>query len=179
MILVAAGWLLLISPKFTEASEVQAEADDTSIQLTQLRKEVAALKEQNAKKATYQAQLDTLVTHLPETYGIPAFLRALQDAGAATNVKVSDLSVGSSVASDEVQTAVELPLSLAATGTVPNLSKFITQLQQAQSRAVLIDTVTMSSGDEATANLTLKAFCTTTDVSDSAKRDRTDLCAVG
>jgi Tfp pilus assembly protein PilO len=179
VILVAAGWLLLISPKFTEASEVQAEADDTSIQLTQLRKEVAALKEQNAKKATYQAQLDTLVTNLPETYGMPVFLRSLQDSGQATSVEVTDLSVGGAIASDTEPTAAELPLSLNAKGTIPDISRFIVRLQQTQSRAVLIDGITVSAKDEkglVTANLTLTAYCTKSDLADSAPADRTDKC---
>ncbi|WP_250000980.1 type 4a pilus biogenesis protein PilO [Actinoplanes sp. M2I2] len=180
VILVAAAWLLAISPKFAEADEVQASAEDASIQLTQLRKEVAALKDQNAKKATYQAQLDSLVTHLPETYGMPVFLRALQDAGAATDVKVSQVSIGGTTASTQVPAAVEVPISLTiSSGKLANLSRFLVQLQETQSRAVLVEAVTMSDDEEATANLTVTAFCTTADLSDSAKRDRTDLCAVG
>lgn len=178
VVLVTAAWLLLVSPKFAEADEVQAAADDTSFQLTRLRKEVAALKEQNEKKATYQAQLDTLVTHLPETWGMPVFLRSLQDSGVKTSVTVTDLSIGAAVSSPEVSSAVTMPVSLTATGTVPNLSKFIVRLQQAQSRAVLVDAVTVSGqGAEVSANLTLTAFCTTSDLADSAKTDRTDLCA--
>ncbi|MCM4080836.1 type 4a pilus biogenesis protein PilO [Paractinoplanes hotanensis] len=180
VILIAAAWLLAISPKFAEADEVQAQADDTTIQLASLRKEVAKLKEQNEKKATYQAQLDTLVTNLPETYGMPVFLRSLQDSGAATSVEVSDLSVAAPVASDQVTTAVKLPLSMNVKGTIPNISKFIVRLQQTQNRAVLLDTVTVSAPDEdklVVASLTLTAFCTKNNLADSTKLDRTDMCA--
>ncbi|MCO8272927.1 type 4a pilus biogenesis protein PilO [Actinoplanes sp. TRM 88003] len=179
VILVAAAWLLAVSPKYAEADEVQAEADDTTIQLTSLRKEVAALKEQNEKKATYQAQLDTLVTNLPETYGMPVFLRSLQDAGAATAVEVSDLSVGGAVASDKTATALEMPLSMNVKGTITDVSKFIVRLQQTQNRAVLLNAVTVSDEDadeKVVANLTLTAFCTKNDLADSAKADRTDMC---
>ncbi|MBM2618917.1 type 4a pilus biogenesis protein PilO [Actinoplanes sp. LDG1-06] len=188
VIIVAAAWLLAISPKFAEADSVQAEADDTSIQLTRLKKEVSALKEQNAKKATYQAQLDKLVTNVPETYGMPVFLRSLQDSGTAVDVKVTDLSVGTALKSDTVNSAVELPLSLNASGSIENIGKFLVRLQQTQSRAVLIDTVSITSdagdstdataaADAITANLTLTAFCTTSDLADSAKTDRTDVCS--
>jgi type IV pilus assembly protein PilO len=178
VVLVTVAWLLAVSPKFAEADEVQAAADDTGMQLTRLRKEVSALKEQNEKKATYQAQLDTLVTHLPETWGMPVFLRSLQDSGAKAGVAVSDLSVGAAVTSTKVGTAIEMPLSLTATGTAPNLSKFIARLQETQSRAVLVDAVTVSGvGKAVIANLTLTAFCTTSDLAATAETDRTDLCA--
>ena len=181
VVLVTAAWLLLISPKFVEADEVQAQADDTTMQLTRLKKEVAALKEKKEKKATYQAELDTLVTNLPETWGMPAFLRSLQDSGAKSGVDVTDLSVGGAVTSPKVGSAVTMPLSLTATGTVANISKFVVRLQQTQSRAVLVEAVTVSgaeSGNKVNANLTLTAFCTTSDLAGGAKTDRTDVCAV-
>lgn len=179
VLLIAAAWLLAVSPKFAEADEVQAQADDTTIQLTSLRKEVAALKQQNEKKATYQAQLDTLVTNLPETYGMPVLLRSLQDAGVATSVEVSSFSVGATVTSAKTPTAVEVPLSMNIRGTVPDVSKFIVRLQQTQNRAVLINAVTVSdedADDQVTTNLTMTAFCTKNDLADSAKADRTDMC---
>ncbi|MGK5681050.1 type 4a pilus biogenesis protein PilO [Actinoplanes sp. URMC 104] len=182
VILVAAAWLLAISPKFAEVENVQTQADDTSLQLTKLRKEVAALKEQDAKKATYQAQLDTLVTNMPETYGMPAFLRALQDSGTALSVEVSGLSVGAARKSETVTTAVEMPLSLTAKGKSANVSKFLVRLQETQNRAVLIDSVTLATGGDdsagdISANVTMTAFCTTSDLADSAEADRTDICA--
>nr|WP_221382799.1 type 4a pilus biogenesis protein PilO [Actinoplanes polyasparticus] len=180
VILIAASWLLAVSPKFAEADEVQDQADDTTIQLVSLRKEVAKLKQQSEKKATYQAELDTLVTNLPETYGMPVFLRSIQDSGAATSVEVTDLSVGAPVASDTVLTAVELPISMNTKGTIPNISKFIVRLQQTQNRAVLLNSVTVSAPDKnklVVVNLTLTAFCTKNNLADSTKLDRTDMCA--
>ncbi|WP_127499537.1 type 4a pilus biogenesis protein PilO [Actinoplanes solisilvae] len=181
VVLVTAAWLLVISPKFVEADGVQAEADDTTLQLTRLRKEVADLKDKNEKKATYQAELDTLVTNLPETWGMPVFLRSLQDSGTKTNVAVTDLSVGGAVTSVKVSSAITMPMSLNATGTVTDISRFIVRLQQTQSRAVLIDAVTVAGSggaDRVTANLTITGFCTTADLGDSAEADRRDLCAV-
>lgn len=182
VVIVAAAWLLAISPKFAEADSVQAEADDTTLQLTKLKKEVAQLKEQDAKKPTYQAQLDTLAKNLPETYGQATFVRSLKAAGAATNVAVTVLSAGSTVQSTTVTTAAEMPLSITASGTVANVSRFLVQLQQIQPRATLVDAVNLSSNEETdlvSANLTLTAFCTTSDVADSGKDERTDRCRTG
>ncbi|GAB2598077.1 hypothetical protein Aab01nite_73890 [Paractinoplanes abujensis] len=181
VIIVAAAWLLAISPKFAEADTVQTEADDTVIQLTKLKKDVAALKEQDAKKTTYQAQLDTLVKNLPETYGQPAFIRSLKDAGTRSGVEVTVLSAGTTLQSGTVATAAEMPLAVTASGTAANMSRFLTQMQQIQPRAVLVSTINLGAGeDEAqvSASLTLTAFCTTSELADSAKSDRTDRCRI-
>ena len=188
VVIVAAAYLLAISPKFAEADTVQTGADDTTIQLTKLKKDVAALKEQDAKKATYQAELDKLLTNLPETYGMPAYLRSLQNAGAAVDVEVTVLSAGSTVVSPTVPTTAELPMSLTASGTTANVSKFLVQLQNTQPRAVLLDAIsladensdatTSSAASKVTATLTMTAFCTTSDVSGSASTDRTDRCQI-
>ncbi|MBL7260616.1 type 4a pilus biogenesis protein PilO [Paractinoplanes lichenicola] len=181
VIIVAAAWLLAISPKFAEADTVQTEADDTTIQLTKLKKEVAALKAQDAKKATYQAQLDALVKNLPETYGQPTFVRMLKDIGTSTGVNVTVMSAGSTIESASVATAAEMPLSVTAAGTAENVSRFLVQLQQVQPRAALLNAVNLSTDEETgavSANLTLTTFCTTADVADSAKSDRTDRCRI-
>ncbi|MBU2670485.1 type 4a pilus biogenesis protein PilO [Actinoplanes bogorensis] len=189
VVIVAAAWLLAISPKFTEADTVQTGADDTTIQLTKLKKDVAALKEQDAKKATYQAELDKLLTNLPETYGMPVFLRSLQTTGDAVNVDVTVLSAGSALQSPTVPAVAEMPLSVNASGTAANVSKFLVQLQTIQPRAVLLEAIslaeegnetatTSSPTSKVTATLTMTAFCTTTDVSGSASADRTDRCQI-
>jgi Tfp pilus assembly protein PilO len=179
VIIVAAAWLLAISPKFAEADTVQTEADDTSLQLTKLKKDVAALKAQDAKKPTYQAQLDALVKNLPETYGMPSFLRSLEDAEAKTGVDMKVLSASDPLESTTVSSAAEIPLSISATGSAANVSKFLDQLQQTQPRAVLLSAVSFSLDTDknvVSANLTLNVFCNTADVADSAKTDRTDRC---
>ena len=40
--MIAASWFLVISPKFAEGDEVQAQAETTRLQLIKLRKEVAS-----------------------------------------------------------------------------------------------------------------------------------------
>ena len=182
VVLVLASWLLLISPKFAEADEVQTQADDTAIQVTRLKKEGAALVAQEKKKTTYQTALDDKKRALPSHYDIPAFLRALQDSGTKVDVEIGGLTVGAPTASDAVQSSVELPLSVSAEGSVDNLSKFLVRLQNVQDRAVLLTSVSLSmpvdtdtttattpapgadteaTDRNATLNITMTAFCTT------------------
>ena len=160
VLLVAGGWFLFISPKFGEVDEIDAEAETAQIRLIKLNKEVAALEQDERKKATYVTQLKLKQTALPTRYDMPAFVRELQDTGNTLDVDISQLSVGSPVSSATVPSAVELPITLSADGTPANLSKFLTALQTG-SRAVLIKSVNVSAqeGASSQASIMLSAFC--------------------
>lgn len=160
--LIAASWFLVISPKFAEGDEVEAEAETTRLQLIKLKKDVTKLAEQAKQQATYQAKLRTSQAALPTSYGIPAFLRQLQDSGAAVNVQVSGFAVAGPVKSATDATAAELPITLTAEGSPADLSRFFTRLQNVQARAVLIESIgltTAPDGGGLSASIGLKAFC--------------------
>jgi Tfp pilus assembly protein PilO len=172
ILVVTGSWFLAISPKFTEADEVQSEADGASLQLIKLNKEVAGLIALEKQKNAYLAKLQASQTALPTAYNyIPAFVRQLQDSGSATNVDITGITVGTKAASPTVTSAIELPITLVAEGSVTQLSDFFVRLQNVQSRAVLVKSVALTekaddSSDSAsaspggaTANLTLSAFC--------------------
>lgn len=166
VLLVAAGWFLVISPKFAQADEVRATADDSSTQLSKLNKEAAALDEQEKKKPLYKAQLAVKQTALPNRYSIPSFVRQLQDIGNDLGVDVSGLTVGSPIKLVTVADAAELPITLKAAGTAANLSKFLTRLQTGQPRAVLIRSVAQTTDKESgndtpltDADISLSVFC--------------------
>lgn len=161
--MVAASWFLVIAPKFTEADGVRSEAEDARLQLVRLNKEVAGLAEQAKHEATYQARLEASQAALPSSYNVPAFLRQIQDSGSAVEVQVSGFTVGSPAKSTAVPGAAELPITLNASGTAPQLSRFLHRLQNVQERAVLISTVGLENGSADSgglvASISLKAFC--------------------
>ncbi|SNY29244.1 type 4a pilus biogenesis protein PilO [Paractinoplanes atraurantiacus] len=186
ILLVLGTWFLLISPKLSDTDAVQAEADDVNIQLLRLNKEVAKLAAEDKKRATHQASVDELAANLPESYGEPDFLRMLQTTGAATNVTISNFTAGDPAASATVPTAVEVPITLTATGTQSNVDKFLVSLQSVQDRAVLVTSVSLSSSTDAdnagrlNADLNLTAFCTTAKIDDSdGKPTGSDACKAG
>jgi|tagenome__1003787_1003787.scaffolds.fasta_scaffold20840116_3 Tfp pilus assembly protein PilO len=163
ILLVVASWILLISPKNADTAGVQSQTDDATTQLITLKRAVATLKEQNKKLATYTAQLKKNQKALPATSGVPDFLRQLQDSGTAVDVEISGLSVGSPEKSTVESAAWELPITLTADGTADNLSRFLVRLQEVQPRAVLVNSVSLTSGSAGsaggmTASVALKAF---------------------
>lgn len=165
MLLLAAGsWFLLIAPKNAETDDVRSSAADASAQLIVLKHQVAALKTESAKLASYKSQLKTNQKALPPTSGVPDFLRQLQDSGTAVNIEISNISVGAPEVSKAVSSVFELPISLSAVGAAADMSAFLNRLQQVQPRAVLLksvgltDSTAVATGASETASISLLAF---------------------
>jgi Tfp pilus assembly protein PilO len=143
-LLVVASWFLLISPRYTAADDVRAQTEDTQVQLITLRKRINELKKQQADLGSIEAALAKKQKALPADSGVPAFLRQLQDAGTATSVDVTGVSVSTPVQMVNLPTVWSLPITLTAQGTSTALESFLTTLQTGQARAVLIEKANLS-----------------------------------
>jgi type IV pilus assembly protein PilO len=179
LLLVAAGWFLLIGPEFATAGQVQDQAGDEQTELITQKKDLAALQAKYKQVNALKTALKKNQAALPATSGVPAFLRQLQDSGTAVNVDVSLLTVAQPQLSTEVSTVYELPITLTATGSADNLSRFLDRLQKVQARAVLLTSVGLTGGTTSdssgaadpngmTASLALTAFVSPTSASKTA-----------
>ncbi|WP_436523334.1 type 4a pilus biogenesis protein PilO [Actinoplanes sp. HUAS TT8] len=163
---IAAGWFLMISPKYAEASDMQSQVEETTIQLATLKKSLSQLSADNANLATYTAEKAELMKALPTgdqipADDIPAFLTQLQVMGIDLGVDVDAYSATGKSKSDVIPTVEALPIALNAKGPTKAISKFINQLQNTQARAVLIKSAQLTvdeSAGTAELGLTLNAF---------------------
>ena len=162
IVLVVAAYLLAIKPIYADKADKESQVDDQELAMVTLRTQLSQLRAKAKSQATYTAQLNAKTAAMPDSYDVPNYLRALQTSGTAVKVGVSDVSVGAPtkvVGSTEV---ISVPINLTATGTPADLGRFIDRLQNVQSRAVLITSVSLSAGAGAnsmSAALTLSAFC--------------------
>jgi Tfp pilus assembly protein PilO len=154
-LLVAAGWFVMIKPKYAEASDMRGQVEETTAQLAQLKKRLADLKADNAHLDEYKAEKKKSEEALPTVDSIPAFLRQLQNLGSDLHVDVSAYTASGRSKSEAVSTVEELPITLNATGTVKNISKFVKELQNTQPRAVLIQSADLKLGEKDAAELSL------------------------
>jgi Tfp pilus assembly protein PilO len=138
VLLVVASYLLLIGPRYTAASEVRAQVDETQTQLVTLQRKIADLNEQKAQLPKFKAALAVSRLALPADSGVPDFLRQLQRAGDKVGVSVTGINVAPPVKSTVAPDVWELPMTLNANGEAAKLSLFLTQLQTGQTRAVLV-----------------------------------------
>ena len=162
IVIVALTYLLAIKPVYDDRALKQDQVDDAGVQLVNLRHDLAALQAEAKKQDTYTAELKSRQVALPSSYDVPNFLRQLQASGLAVDVAVTGVGVGAPSLVNEDSKVVEVPITLTATGTAANLSKFLVRLQNVQSRAVLVMSLNFGepqrSGNVA-ATVTVSAFC--------------------
>jgi type IV pilus assembly protein PilO len=158
--LTAAGWFLLIHPRYTAAAATRSDAGKLQQQLATHNGQVAKRNAQLKQKKAIDAKLAAYENALPSTIKQNTFLRELQAAGVADHVDISGLSAGLPSQSTIDASVWDLPITMTAQGTATNLSKFLDRLQTGQTRAVLITSVglTQSAGTTYSATLALTAF---------------------
>jgi Tfp pilus assembly protein PilO len=151
LLLGVASYLLVIRPKYTAASDVRAQVEDTQTQLVTLRRKIADLDKQKAQLPKFKATLAVSRLALPTGPGVSDFLRQLQRAGDKVGISVTGISVSPPVKSTVAPDVWELPITLNAAGDADKLSLFLNQLQTAQARAVLVKSASFLEGSASSA----------------------------
>jgi Tfp pilus assembly protein PilO len=139
-LLLVLAWFLVISPQTTEADNLSEQATAAQGRRATLQHRLAQLRQQNAELPRYQAQRDSDRQALPTTSGMSDFLRELQALGDSTAVSVDGVIVGAPSQVDAgVASVYSLPISLTASGGAGAVDAFLSQIQQVQPRAVLVN----------------------------------------
>jgi Tfp pilus assembly protein PilO len=88
VLVLVAGWMLLVSPQRSTADDLTAQAE------TQVQANVASQQKIDALKAQYtnlpslQKELALVTTHLPQSANMPSLIRSLSQAAARSGVKL-------------------------------------------------------------------------------------------
>ncbi|WP_433375238.1 type 4a pilus biogenesis protein PilO [Actinoplanes sp. CA-142083] len=161
IVIVVVAYLLAIKPINADRDDKQAQIDDQELALVTLKHQLTDLQAKAKNLPSYTAQLNAKTAAMPASYDIPNYLRALQTSGTAAGVVVSGVSVGVPAKVDGTDGVISVPITLIATGPPADLSKFFNRLQNVQSRAVLVNSINLSSGDatDMAATVALLAFC--------------------
>jgi Tfp pilus assembly protein PilO len=163
--LLAIGWFFFIGPQNDQTGRLQDQADAARLRLSSLQHRLAELRLQNGDLPRYRAQLALDRQALPQTSGLPDFLRELHAAADGRGVAVSGLVVGTAgTVAGSATPVYALPVTLTAVGTTATLNPFLDQLQRVQPRAVLVNTVntvtntTAAQAGTVTLTLTMQVF---------------------
>jgi len=162
IVIIAVTYLLAIKPVYDDRALKQSQVDDAELSLVSLKHQLAGLQAESKKLETYTAQLKEKQLALPASYDVPNFLRQLQASGLSVSVDVTGIGVGAPEVLTGSATVVDVPITLTATGTPANLSKFLNRLQQVQTRAVLLLSINVGEvdkGGNVAATMTVNAFC--------------------
>jgi hypothetical protein len=88
----AAGWFLLIAPKRSEASDLQAQAASQDNANAKLQDQVQMLMAQQAELPQQRAKLAVLRKQIPDNPALPTLIRNLTAAGRKTGVTIDSLA---------------------------------------------------------------------------------------
>jgi Tfp pilus assembly protein PilO len=153
VLILVAGWFLLISPKRAEVADLQAQTAAQDDENSALAMERDLLKQQNKELPEKQAELAGLRTQIPRAPELPSYIRQLQDIGKASGVGLSSLTPATPVSLSGVQVApgAALPpdelaavnVDIVVTGTFFEIEKFVNELETTE-RYTLVGGVAMT-----------------------------------
>lgn len=118
LLVLVAGWFLLIAPKRGEVADLQAQADQQMSTNSSLQIQLEQLKQQNKDLPEKQAELAELQTRIPETPDLTGYIRELQDIARQADVGLVSMTPAAAVTLGQpvgaLGTAGLTPESLAA-----------------------------------------------------------------
>lgn len=111
----AGGWVLLVSPKRADASDLRDQAAAQQTANAQLRTQIQVLKAQAAALPAEQAKIAAIAVKIPAATQQPELIRALQAAARTAGVEL--VSIAPSALSDPSTAGGPATGTPAATGT--------------------------------------------------------------
>jgi Tfp pilus assembly protein PilO len=112
--ILAAGWVLLVSPKRADAADLRAQAAEQVSANAQLETQLQVLKAQAKDLPKQQAKLAAVAAKIPDNPALPRLIRALTTAASAAGVEL--VSVTPSTPALVTAARTTTPTSPAAAG---------------------------------------------------------------
>jgi len=157
LVLLAASWFLLISPRRADASDVRAQAAQSDAQADQLKLDIAELKAQFADLPRQKAELAAIKVQLPPKANIPELIRNLREYADESGASLDSMTpgtpalvsaTGTAVTKAGVGSVVTIPLQLTVTGDYFEASLYIKDLQTKLKRSLLISVISVAPAQE-------------------------------
>ncbi len=143
----AAGWFLLVSPKRTEAADLQAKTVSQEGTNTSLEQKLQQLKAQQADLPQKRARLAAITTKIPGNPALPSLIRDLTAAGRKIGVSIDSMAPSAPLAVTAAAPGVvaaapapaaaggtadalfQVPLTLKVTGSYFELEQYVSKLE--------------------------------------------------
>lgn len=121
VVLLAAGWFLLISPKKGEAADLRTEAAAQVSANAVLETQLSVLRTQAKELPKKQSELAAVAAKIPDNPSLPALIRALTEASTSAGVDFVSVTPGQPVlpVAAPVQATAPEPATAQTTPQVP------------------------------------------------------------
>lgn len=162
LLLIAATYLLVVSPARSDAAAVRSQTDDATLAQATLRHKLRDLEAASKDLGTLQAAGTAAAAAIPVTPDTQGLLRQVQAAAAANRVTVGSVAIAEATTTD-VDGVWALPVTLALDGAPTDLVAVVAALQGTTGRALTITGTTVDVVADSGASLTLdvRMYCST------------------
>jgi Tfp pilus assembly protein PilO len=151
IVVLLAGWFLLIKPQSTKASNLRSQAATQQQSNQVLVTQIAALQAEQRQLPQQQQALQKFSTEVPNDASEPAIIRQLSAAAAGSGVNLVSMTPGvasvvapagavpgaSTLPAAGAGTLVQLPIALSILGSYANVESFFQSLEKLP-RALLV-----------------------------------------
>jgi Tfp pilus assembly protein PilO len=148
IIVLVAGWFLLISPKRSDVSDLKSQAAAQETTNDGLQVKLASLRAQQKGLAAKNHQLAELAKKIPTTADLPGLLRQLSAAATTSNVDLTDLTPSQPVALTAAPGISAVTISLKVDGKYFDVAQYINALESL-SRGLMVTGVSETAKDAA------------------------------
>ena len=156
VLILVAGWFLLISPKRADVAELQTQTEAQLDENSSLQTEITVLKEQNKDLPEKQAELAAIQTKIPQAPDLAGYVRELQDIGRQSGVAFTSLTPSTPAAIGAAGTApgaglppealAAINVDMVVSGGYFEITKFLNELETS-ARYTLVSGYTLSQGE--------------------------------
>jgi hypothetical protein len=159
VLLAVAGWLLLISPERGKAADLKSQKTAQIQTNQQLQLDIAQLKAQFNSLPAKQAELAKIKQQLPNNPALPSLVRSLTNIANQSGAGLTSVAPGAPVAAASTTTTtstgattstaapaglVSIPVTVVVDGTYAQNELFLQKLQNAVTRAFLVQKLSIS-----------------------------------
>ncbi|HTW19060.1 MAG TPA: type 4a pilus biogenesis protein PilO [Mycobacteriales bacterium] len=141
------GWFLLVKPQNSKVSTLKSQAATQQSSNAVLQSQIASLESEQRQLPQQQAALQKFASEVPPNASEPMLIRQLSAAAAGAGVDLVSITPGAPTvvsgtsttsggttslapATSTANQLVQLPVSLAITGTFPNVESFFQALEK-------------------------------------------------
>ena len=154
LLVCAAFFFFFIRPRQGELGDVEEAITAEQARTQTLQAELKRLQDLQARAPELEAELARIRQLVPQTHQIPNFIFQVQDAANASGVAFVSITPELPKAPPEGAAVAEVRMQLGAGGGYFAVQDFIRRVY-ALDRAVRIDTIDVSGGEDATGQITL------------------------
>jgi Tfp pilus assembly protein PilO len=166
-LVLAVGWLLVVRPEQSRASDKQDTAAAAELSNLALQRQVTALQVQSRQLDGLTGQLAAAYQALPASSDMDAFTRELSAAAAASGVRLTSIAVGTPTATDSAtgstasdgQQSRSITVTVGSSGSVTAQQDFLHRIEDGSRAATLTSVGLVSTaGSNETVTIGLKVF---------------------